>query len=137
MLRRKGRAVVFGAGVAGQRALKCLRHRYRIVAFADNDPRKQGQRVLRRPVVSAQALTSMDCDKVFIASLYSQQIYEQLLNEVGIDPDRMETVRQDILSGEYEVSGWTIAVLVFLSVLAIGLVLGSSLLAWQWFTGAR
>lgn len=122
MFRKKTPAVVFGAGIGGQRALRCLRHRHRIIAFADNDPSKRGRRLMGRPIVSAADLTSLAFDLLYIASMYSPQIYAQLLKERLVDASQIRTVGKDVLSGEYEVSRWTYVVLVVLGLLALGLV---------------
>lgn len=136
MFRSKERVIIFGAGIGGKRALRCLRHRCKILAFVDNDSRKHGKRLLGRPIVSPMALESVDFNKVYIASMYSPQICSQLLNDLRIDPSKIESVRQDILAGEYEVSGWSIATLILLGMLALMLALGLVLLAWEWVSRA-
>jgi FlaA1/EpsC-like NDP-sugar epimerase len=132
MVRRKERIIIFGAGVGGRRAFRCLRHRCKILAFADNDSRKYGKQLLGRPIVSAAALRSMKFDAAYIASMYAPQIYSQLVDKLQMDPLKIVTVRQDILSGEYEVSYWSIAVLIFLGILALAFVVAAGLLAWRW-----
>jgi hypothetical protein len=123
MLRRKERAIIFGAGLAGRRALRCLYHRYNIVAFADNDVRKHGKRFIRRPIVSPSRISSMSFAKLFVASAYSAQIMQQLLNELKIDSMKIEVVRNDIINGEYAISPWTRAIVAIAAILAIGAIL--------------
>lgn len=74
-----------------------------------------------RPIVSAADLSSLAFDVLYIASMYSPQIYAQLLNERLVDASRIRTVGKDVLTGEYEVSGWTYVVLVVLGLLALAL----------------
>jgi hypothetical protein len=120
VFRRKERAIIFGAGLAGRRALRCLYHRYRIIAFSDNDVRKHGKSLMRRPIVSPAAISSLSFARLFIASAYSAQIMPQLMNELGIDPMKIEVVRNDIINGEYDISPWTRAILAMVAILAIG-----------------
>jgi len=112
----KERAVIFGAGLAGQRACRLLRHRSRVLAFVDNDAGKHGTRVLRRPVIGPSDLPGLRVDRVYIASMHAQEIATQLWNERVIDPARVEIVPTAVTRGDYEVSRWTyvaLGVLVF------------------------
>jgi hypothetical protein len=133
MLCRKERAIIFGAGLAGCRALKCLYHRYSIVAFSDNDVRKQGKYLMRRPIVAPGTILSMSFAKLFVASAYSAQIVPQLLNELKIDPMKIEVVRNDIISGEYDISPSTKAILVTGVIIAIGAIAAFLLYAFGLF----
>ena len=120
-MNKRTRVAIFGAGLGGRRAFWCLRHRFQIVAFLDNDVSTQGRRVLGRPILSPAAIDSLNVGKIFIASMYTMHIYLQLVRELRVDPTRIETVNPAILSGEYRISPWTIIILALLIALFAGL----------------
>jgi FlaA1/EpsC-like NDP-sugar epimerase len=126
------RIIIFGAGMGGRNACRFLRHRFKVVAFLDNDTRKHGHRMMGRPIVPPSALSSIRADKVFIASMHSQHIYLQLVKEMKVEPGRIETVHPPILSGEYAVSPWTYVVLTLLATLTLGLILALAIWGYRW-----
>ncbi len=73
------RIVIFGAGKAGERALRSLSPHEEVIAFMDNDPEKQGTEHCGIKVVSPAELSALSCDCVRIASDRSREIYAQLL----------------------------------------------------------
>ncbi|MGE3839974.1 MAG: hypothetical protein AB7I50_00155 [Vicinamibacterales bacterium] len=123
MFRPKEAILMFGAGAGARRAHACLRHRCRVVAFVDNDPRRHGTYFLRRPVVGPSALGTMSWSRIHIASMYSDAIYRQLTLELGVDPARIVVVSRPVLEGAYEVSRWTYALLGALTTAALALVI--------------
>ena len=122
MLRKRERVIVFGAGLAGQRACRFLRHRHDVIAFADNDLSKRGSRVLRRPVLGPADLAGTSFDRIYVASIHAAQISAQLLNDLAVPPVKLRLVPRDVMLGEYEVSRWTYAAIAVLAALAVGVV---------------
>jgi hypothetical protein len=82
-----------------------------VVAFLDNDRRKHGTRFLWRPVIAPDLITRYANERVFVASMYADQIYRQLTRDLGVDPERIVLVRREILEGAYRVSPWTYVLL--------------------------
>src|SRR5262249_40169422 len=115
MFGRKEQVLVFGAGVGARRAVACLRHRCRVLAFLGNDPAKRDGRLLGRPILGPDGLGRYAFDKIYVASMYADQIYRQLTVDLRVDPARIAIVRRDILEGAYEVSPWSYAALAGLS----------------------
>ena len=66
---RRRKVVIFGAGAGGQQAFSRVKRLDDVVAFADNDRRKHGTRVLDTPVVGIPELAGMDYDSVVVASV--------------------------------------------------------------------
>lgn len=124
MAARKERVVVFGAGAAGQRACRFLRHRCHVLAFVDNDPKKHGTKVFGRRVIGPADLAGLPIDRIYIASMHTRQISAQLLNERAIDPVTVTVVPRAIILGEYEVSRWTYVALGVLALAVVGLLAG-------------
>ena len=102
---------MFGAGSGARRACACLGHRCRILAFVDNDPVRRGTTFLGQPVIAPSELARFTTERIYVASLYADQIYRQLTVDLAIDPARVVIVRKPVLEGAYEVSPWTYAVL--------------------------
>lgn len=126
MFTRKTTAVMFGTGAGARRAHACVRHRYDVKAFADNDSRKHGTRFLRRPVISPHDLHRFPSETVLIASMHADQIARQLVLDLRIDPTRVVRVRREILEGAYEVSPRTYVVLGALAALLVAVVAGAT-----------
>jgi hypothetical protein len=124
MFQRRTPILIFGAGTGAVRAHACLRHRCRVLAFVDNDPKKQGTRFLGRPVVQPDQLRGYASHKIYVASMYANEIYRQLTVGLAIDPARVVIVRREILEGAYDVSRWT-----YVAVGVIGISLLAAILA--------
>lgn len=97
----KPRAIIFGAGLAGQRTYKYYKNQFKIVAFADNDPKKSGTSLFGLPIVLGNHILETDFDKIIIGSTYSSEITQQLLG-LGLEPDQIGWVGNDVLEGLYE-----------------------------------
>jgi hypothetical protein len=116
--------LVFGAGQGAARAVRCLRHRCRVVAFVDNDARRHGGRFMGRPIVSPAMIASQPAHRIFVASMHADEIYRQLTVDLAVEPGRIEVVRRSILEGAYEVSPRTFVVAAGIAMLAVGGVTG-------------
>jgi hypothetical protein len=82
-----------------------------VIAFVDNNPARRHTKLLGRPVLGPDDLARCAYDTVYVASMYSDQIYRQLTTELAVDPARIAIVRKDVLEGAYEVSPWSYAAL--------------------------
>lgn len=88
-MENKPTIILFGAGAGGITASEYLKHQYKLVAFADNDPKKHGQTLIGYPILSAKELRDTPIDKIVIASTYGLQIHRQLVYEENIDPTKI------------------------------------------------
>jgi len=61
--------VLFGAGRSGEIFLENYKG-FHVLAFADNDPKKQGQTIQGVPVISPDGIADTDCDTVVITTVY-------------------------------------------------------------------
>ncbi|MCG3148405.1 MAG: hypothetical protein PCFJNLEI_01848 [Verrucomicrobiae bacterium] len=87
------RIIIFGTGKAGLNALQHFRHEAAtIVAFCDNNPQKHGTRIDNVPVIAPRQLKESTYDRLVIASMFLNEIRTQLVNEIGIPPDRIEAL---------------------------------------------
>jgi FlaA1/EpsC-like NDP-sugar epimerase len=85
------RVIIFGAGAGGRDAWARCRGRHRIVAFADNDPKKIGASLLSLPIVAPATLPSTVFDRVVVGSMYFDAICDQLVG-LGVSRDQICTV---------------------------------------------
>jgi SAM-dependent methyltransferase len=72
--------VFFGAGVFATSLAARMDGEYRVVAFCDNDPRKQGKTLLGRPIVAPAEIHALACDGVVLAcdARYHEAVIQQL-----------------------------------------------------------
>jgi FlaA1/EpsC-like NDP-sugar epimerase len=84
------RVVIFGAGVGGCQLWSRLvgERSLSIVAFVDNDPKKQGSTLFELPVCSAAQLPALEYDLIVVASVHGREIAAQLL-AAGVPGDRL------------------------------------------------
>jgi FlaA1/EpsC-like NDP-sugar epimerase len=92
------RLVIFGAGAGGRDAWARCRGRHRILAFADNDPKKIGTSLLSLPVVAPATLPATVFDRVVVGSMYFDAICDQLVG-LGVPRDQIATVDDVLRSG--------------------------------------
>jgi hypothetical protein len=83
------RVILFGTGAAARNTLYLFSRRVQVLAVADNDPRKHGTTFMRYPVIAAADIPSRPYDCIVIASMYAQEIQQQLL-ALGVDESRIE-----------------------------------------------
>lgn len=76
------KVVIFGTGVGGRNFFQQHCHRFDVVAFADNNPEKQGTQLFGKRVINAEQIKGLCVDKVVIASDYHVAIYEQLVGDL-------------------------------------------------------
>ncbi len=82
------RVIIFGTGQAGMRAKAALPADCEAVAFADNDPARQGTEIEGLRVLSAEEVGWAYYDEVRIASSASPVIYRQLI-DAGLPQARL------------------------------------------------
>jgi len=93
------KVILFGAGAAGQNALRRFASRVEVLAVADNDPRKHGTTFMGYPVIAAADILSKPYDCIVVASVYAQEIEQQLLDlgvseaDIEFPPHRASTSR--------------------------------------------
>ncbi|WP_213999850.1 glycosyltransferase [Arsukibacterium sp.] len=94
------RIIIFGASAAGQRALMQLPEQFEVVAFADNNSKLHGQKVLGIPVISpAQIGTrAYTFDSVLVASIYYFPIKQQLVEQLHVPISKVARASQALIS---------------------------------------
>lgn len=119
----KPKLILFGAGLVGRQALPQYQGSAEVIAFADNDVRKQGDKVLGVPVIRPERIVDADYDQVVITSTSSGQILDQLL-ELGVPEQRIRVAG----SGERMLAQrfpWdAVLFLMFMLVLAVAAIAG-------------
>lgn len=75
--------IIFGAGEQGKRGYAKLHGSYDIIAFCDNDVKKQDQLLYEVPVISFDELVQQNNNKVIIiiCSKFEREIKQQLLDK--------------------------------------------------------
>jgi lipopolysaccharide cholinephosphotransferase len=83
------RIVIFGTGGNAERVVNAGGDIYDIVAFLDNNPVRQGTHFHQRPVLAPDALPGLDYEEIVIASMWHDEIRNQLIEQHGIAPGRI------------------------------------------------
>ena len=120
------RIMIFGAGEGGRRALDNLSEDCRIACILDNDPKKQGTTLAGIPVCSPDRALEPEVDQVLIASYYSSEIFEQLL-EMGVDVRKIEVLDYELLTDCEKFPAGIRNLLIVLGLLIVAFIL------WVWF----
>jgi hypothetical protein len=82
------RLIVFGTGAFARRTLPRLQRGYEVVGFVDNNKMKQGKRFLGLEVIEPTKQLFESVDAIFIASSYTESIYNQLI-DLGVPPEKI------------------------------------------------
>ncbi|MGB4660439.1 MAG: glycosyltransferase family 4 protein [Mobilitalea sp.] len=79
--------LIFGVGKYYQERKEYF-HEAEIVAFIDNDKKKQGLKIDGIQIISAEAAVNLEFDYIYIMSIYKNEMKKQLL-EIGISKDKI------------------------------------------------
>lgn len=126
-MNKKQKVILFGAGLVGRQALPGYLDRTEVLAFADNDTRKQGGQVLNVMVISPDRIPLMNYDQVIITSTSTGQIFDQLI-ELGIPRERIKVSGEtdQMLAPRFP---WDAVLFLVLMMIVVLLVIGG-LLGW-------
>lgn len=77
---------VFGAGIKGRPLAKTLKHYHLLAGFIDNDPKKQGNEIMRFPVISFAEFQQVEGKKYIIiaCSEKNRKFIEKQLDAAGL-----------------------------------------------------
>ena len=81
--------LIFGASGGGQSQFDRIKKSYRVVGFVDNALSKQGSSFKQKTIYSPQDIPNLSYDKIIIASCYYQEITEQLINDIDVEPAKI------------------------------------------------
>lgn len=103
------RTIIFGAGEGGRRARRFLGRTARVVGYLDNDQGKHGTMLDGLPVHAPAALPSLEWDRILIASMHHEAIFQQLVQS-GIPMGTIDVLDQAVLFGDDELPWgcWTL-----------------------------
>src|SRR5690554_4897343 len=92
MMKGRQRSVVlFGAGSACKNFLeKNDLAKNKIIAISDNSKDKWGSTTNGLPILAPESLKNLDFDTVIITSLWADEIYKQLINELKVPSCKIE-----------------------------------------------
>lgn len=107
------RVYIFGAGYKTRGALRNIQPAFyenylklRILGLVDNDPQKQSETIKGFQVYGVNVLKDENWDYVVISSNYALEIYDQLVNTLLIDKNRIkyfeEYIRDEYINYQYE-----------------------------------
>lgn len=83
------KTVIFGASELGVNFYFEIREAEEVVAFIDNDAEKQDKEILGIKILPAEALPSLEFDRIHIASIYHFKVIESQIKSLGISQDKI------------------------------------------------
>lgn len=88
----KDKIILFGAGLSGEAFIRNtnLDPNLVIIAVADNDETKQGASFHGFPVIKPNQILELEYDFIIITSGFASQIRKQLVEDLGIDPSKIQ-----------------------------------------------
>ncbi|MEJ2688667.1 MAG: LicD family protein [Deltaproteobacteria bacterium] len=86
---KRSKILIFGAGGGGMFFYEKYQDKYAVLAFIDNDSNKQGEEVFGVPIIGPKNISEYNFDKIFIVSMWSEEIERQLRNEFEISPEKI------------------------------------------------
>lgn len=98
--------IIFGAGLAGHRAIQHYRTQAGIdlVAVTDNDKAKQGGDISGIRIIAPESIASIAYDRIIIASDFHREIRQQLIEKLGVPADRIDLAPMLIVKGGVDLS---------------------------------
>ena len=103
----KKNIIIFGVGIYGRaiyRKFKKLADQYKIVAFVDNDASKHNTSFGDVLIHSPENIKALEYDEIFLAGRFVKEQENQLLDESGIDQDKIKLFKKsDLIPGPDEV----------------------------------
>jgi hypothetical protein len=118
--------MVFGAGEGGRRAVSHLRGKAEVICILDNDPKKHGTMLDGIPIGAPLRATEPGVDQILIASVYSVEIFDQLL-ELGVDVRKIDVLDHELLQDFASFPPGIRNLLI-----ALGLVIALTVALWIW-----
>ncbi len=91
------KAVIFGATTSGKAIYEEIKEKYTIVAYADNDVKKQGGNIEGIPIIGPDALESLSWDQIIIVSTSAMEAIKSQLLKLGIPEQKINTQYIDLL----------------------------------------
>lgn len=89
--------VLFGTGSVAVQFHSLFAKKCRIMCFCDNKISNQGKKFKGKPVIDPRNISEYEFDYVLIASSFDLEIYDQLVNELGITPRQISVLPIDLL----------------------------------------
>ncbi|MCT7600986.1 LicD family protein [Aliarcobacter butzleri] len=81
--------IIFGTGEFAKNIYNQYKNDLNIINFSDNNKDKHNTLFFEKLVVAPKDLTSMDFDEIIIASSYSEEIYQQLVEDLNLDKNKI------------------------------------------------
>ncbi len=81
--------IIFGTGEFAKNIYNQYKNDLNIINFSDNNKNKHNTLFFEKLVVAPKDLTSMDFDEIIIASSYSEEIYQQLVEDLNLDKNKI------------------------------------------------
>jgi FlaA1/EpsC-like NDP-sugar epimerase len=95
----KPRVFIFGAGLGGRRARRFRGGSIQVLGFLDNDVKKHGTVLDGLRISGADALKAHEWDRIVIASMYDEEIFQQLI-ALGVPVMKIDVLDRAVLLGD-------------------------------------
>jgi hypothetical protein len=92
------KVIIYSTGSTGERIYHNLTNRggfREVIAFADDNPAYWGSELLGLKIISPEDIKNYIYDKIIIAAVMYQSIFEKLVNELGVPREKIDTSHVD------------------------------------------
>ncbi|MCT7645728.1 LicD family protein [Aliarcobacter butzleri] len=81
--------IIFGTGEFAKNIYNQYKNDLNIINFSDNNKDKHNTLFFEKLIVAPKDLISMEFDEIIIASSYSEEIYQQLVEDLNLDKNKI------------------------------------------------
>lgn len=93
--KKKEKVFIFGTGSGGYYFYNVIKNQKNVIGFLDNNNLKHGTIFCGKSIFNPSVISSLDFDKIIIASDYYREIFQQLTEELGIPKQRISLYKID------------------------------------------
>lgn len=83
------KVLLFGAGDGGVQAAYALDDKFQILAFVDNDKKKQGKILNGKFIISPNEIKNYTFDFIIISNVHGNNVKKQLVEECGVETEKI------------------------------------------------
>lgn len=113
------KVILYGAGLGGKRAIKCLPRSFDVIAVADDDQNKVGSFFCGLPVISTSQILQFTYDMVVITSwIHAKKFFDRLMS-MSVSPNHIHIFKKDVLLNDKPFPWQSLIILVVFAFLGL------------------
>ena len=96
---KRMKIIIFGTGSSAVRYVERNNEYFdnmEILAFADNNKKKWGNKLKGKKIISPQDINKYNYDIILICSVYEEEIHNQIVSAIGVNSEKIYTQKSFI-----------------------------------------